>query len=170
MAGLIPNFFFIPCLMQLYFHCLFLCLLELLLSLHCLFLVVVKSLYWTWNGLHFALLKGFFFLELDKLLAKKSSDPRELQVVEAMENICQTKYFSTYDYSPPTTIKACKFLIGKFLFICCNRKHNSACLLMLMRAATFFCLFGLLLKRRLKGVPKGTQPLPLSFIFFPFLL
>ncbi|XP_015750956.1 PREDICTED: uncharacterized protein LOC107330939 [Acropora digitifera] len=52
--------------------------------------------------------------ELDKLLAKKSSDPRELQVVEAMENICQAKYFSTYDYSPPTTIKACKFLIENY--------------------------------------------------------
>ena len=54
------------------------------------------------------------FLEIGKLLAKKSSDPRELQVVEAMEDICQTKYFSKYHYSPPTTIKACKFLIGEF--------------------------------------------------------
>jgi len=52
--------------------------------------------------------------ELDKLLAKKSSDPRELQVVEAMEDICQAKYFSKYHYSPPTTIKACKFLIEKY--------------------------------------------------------
>ena len=55
-----------------------------------------------------------FLLELDKLLAKKSSDPRELQVVEAMEDVCQAKYFSKYHYSPPTTIKACKFLIGEF--------------------------------------------------------
>ncbi|CAH3137260.1 unnamed protein product [Pocillopora meandrina] len=52
--------------------------------------------------------------ELDKLLEKKSSDPRELQVVEAMEDICQTKYFSKYDYSPPTTVKACRFLIEKY--------------------------------------------------------
>lgn len=52
--------------------------------------------------------------EIGKLLAKKSSDPRELQVVEAMEDICQAKYFSKYHYSPPTTIKACKFLIEKY--------------------------------------------------------
>lgn len=52
--------------------------------------------------------------ELDKILAKRSSDPRELQVVEAMEDICQTKYFSKYDYSPPTTVKACRFLIEKY--------------------------------------------------------
>ena len=31
-----------------------------------------------------------------------------------MEDICQAKYFSKYHYSPPTTIKACKFLIGEF--------------------------------------------------------
>lgn len=112
----------------------------------------------------------FFFLELDKLLAKKSSDPRELQVVEAMENICQVKYFSTYDYSPPTTIKACKFLIGKFLFLCCNGKHNSACLLMLMRTATFFCLFGLVLIRAdLKESQRGPNPYPfLSFFFLSY--
>ena len=112
----------------------------------------------------------FFFLELIKLLAKKSSDPRELQVVEAMENICQAKYFSTYEYSPPTTIKACKFIIGKFLFMCCNGKHDSACWLMLMRSATFSCRFGLELKGRFKGVPKGQQPLPLCFLHFLFLL
>lgn len=52
--------------------------------------------------------------EIGKLLTKKSSDPRELQVVEAMEDICQAKYFSKYHYSPPTTIKACKFLIEKY--------------------------------------------------------
>ncbi|KAJ7386215.1 hypothetical protein OS493_010609 [Desmophyllum pertusum] len=52
--------------------------------------------------------------ELDKILTKKSSDPRELQVVEAMEDICQSKYFSSYDYSPPTTVKACRFLIEKY--------------------------------------------------------
>ncbi|XP_068761439.1 uncharacterized protein [Montipora capricornis] len=52
--------------------------------------------------------------ELNKLLAKKSSDPRELHVIEAMENICQAKYFSTYLYSPPTTIKACRFLLENY--------------------------------------------------------
>lgn len=52
-------------------------------------------------------------LEMDKLLAKKTSDLREVQVVDAMEDICQSKYFKTYDLSPPTTIKVCKFLIGE---------------------------------------------------------
>jgi len=50
---------------------------------------------------------------MDKLLAKKTSDLREVQVVDAMEDICQSKYFKTYDLSPPTTIKVCKFLIGE---------------------------------------------------------
>lgn len=52
-------------------------------------------------------------LEMDKLLAKKTSDLREVQVVDAMEDICQSKYFKTYDLSPPTTVKVCKFLIGE---------------------------------------------------------
>ena len=56
-----------------------------------------------------------FVLELDKLLAKKTSDPREVQVVEAMEDICQSTYFRTYDHSPPTIVKVCKFLIGELL-------------------------------------------------------
>jgi len=50
---------------------------------------------------------------MDKLLAKKTSDLREVQVVDAMEDICQSKYFKTYDLSPPTTVKVCKFLIGE---------------------------------------------------------
>lgn len=56
-------------------------------------------------------------LEMDKLLAKKTSDLREVQVVDAMEDICQSKYFKTYDYSPPTAIKVCKFLIGELSII-----------------------------------------------------
>ena len=52
-------------------------------------------------------------LEMDKLLAKKTSDLREVQVVDAMEDICQSKYFKTYDLSPPTSVKVCRFLIGE---------------------------------------------------------
>jgi len=55
-----------------------------------------------------------FTKEMDKLLAKKTSDLREVQVVDAMEDICQSKYFKTYDLSPPTTVKVCKFLIDKY--------------------------------------------------------
>lgn len=60
---------------------------------------------------------------MDKLLAKKTSDLREVQVVDAMEDICQSKYFKTYDLSPPTTVKVCKFLIGelpKCHWVFCN--------------------------------------------------
>lgn len=81
----------------------------------------------------------FCVLELEKILAKRSSDPRELQVVEAMEDICQTKYFSKYDYSPPTTVKACRFLIGKSLLNtwakcssnCGNILQNRKCIIQL---------------------------------------
>lgn len=51
--------------------------------------------------------------ELDKFLAKKSSDPRELQVVEAIEDVCRSKHLNKYGYSPITLVKACRFLMGK---------------------------------------------------------
>lgn len=51
--------------------------------------------------------------ELDKFLAKKSSDPRELQVVEAIEDVCRSKHLNKYGYSPITLVKACRFFIGK---------------------------------------------------------
>ncbi|XP_001640330.2 serine/threonine-protein phosphatase 4 regulatory subunit 2 [Nematostella vectensis] len=52
--------------------------------------------------------------ELTKKLQKKSSDPWEVKVVEAMEDICNVNNFRAYDYSPPTTIKGCKFIMDKF--------------------------------------------------------
>lgn len=51
--------------------------------------------------------------ELDKFLAKKSSDPRELQVVEAIEDVCRSKHLKKYGYSPITLVNACKFFMEK---------------------------------------------------------
>ena len=53
------------------------------------------------------------FAELMKMLKKKTSDPKDLVITEAMENICKPYNFVEYHFSPPKTVKACELLLGK---------------------------------------------------------
>ena len=54
--------------------------------------------------------------ELMKKVNKKSGDSLEVRVIEALEDICSNPNFRSYDFSPPSTTKACKLLLGR----CCN--------------------------------------------------
>ena len=54
--------------------------------------------------------------ELAKMTSKKSSDPRDLIITEALENICKPYNFVNYDFSPPKTVKACQLLLGMCVF------------------------------------------------------
>ena len=40
---------------------------------------------------------------------------REVAVTELLESICSPPNFVEYDYSPPKTVAACKFLLGKYV-------------------------------------------------------
>lgn len=52
--------------------------------------------------------------EMLKKLEKKTGDIREVKVIDAMEDICNLQNFGSYDYSPPKTGKACKYLIENY--------------------------------------------------------
>ena len=52
-------------------------------------------------------------LEILKKVNKKTGDSREVRVVDAMEDICNLQNFGSYEYSPPKTGSACKYLMGR---------------------------------------------------------
>eukprot|EP00794_Sanderia_malayensis_P009027 gene9027-9994_t len=51
--------------------------------------------------------------ELIKLTSKKTNDPKDLVIAEALEKVCKPLHFVSYDYSPPKTVKACNLLLEK---------------------------------------------------------
>jgi len=51
--------------------------------------------------------------ELMKLLNKRTSDPKDLVITEALENVCKPYNFVEYQYSPPKTVKACQLLLER---------------------------------------------------------
>lgn len=51
--------------------------------------------------------------ELMKKINKRSGDSLEVRVIEALEDICTNPNFRTYDFSPPSTTKACKLLLER---------------------------------------------------------
>ena len=59
----------------------------------------------------------FFIVELGKKLSKKklTGVEREVTVIELLESICSPPNFVEYEYSPPKTVAACKFLLGKYV-------------------------------------------------------
>ena len=52
--------------------------------------------------------------EILKKVNKKTGESREVRVIEAMEDICNLQNFGSYEYSPPKTGQACKFLIENY--------------------------------------------------------
>ena len=52
--------------------------------------------------------------ELLKKINKKTGESREVRVIEALEDICNLQNFGSYEYSPPKTGQACKFLIENY--------------------------------------------------------
>ncbi|XP_028395602.1 glutamic acid-rich protein-like [Dendronephthya gigantea] len=52
--------------------------------------------------------------ELLKKVDKKTGDSREVRVIDGMEDICNLQNFGSYDYSPPKTGQACKYLIENY--------------------------------------------------------
>ena len=52
--------------------------------------------------------------ELLKKINKRTGESREVRVIEALEDICNLQNFGSYEYSPPKTGQACKFLIENY--------------------------------------------------------